>query len=131
MTAFKTQQARWAKGLDPDRQKNSAQGIQEQSSVPGEGGGVLSPEREPELSADDCSFHAAHAGHDYPVIWRLVPDAGNRPAALSGLHVFYFQLLFGFAERAFPATLAAHIFISSFPHGSGNRTDTDEHARGD
>src|SRR6476620_4213310 len=80
-------------GLDPDREENSAKSFQEQSSVPREGGSVLSPEREPELSADDCSFHAAHAGHDYPVVWRLVPDAGDRSAAVHGINVFYFQFL--------------------------------------
>src|SRR6476469_6088522 len=95
-------------GLDPDGQKDSAQGLQEQSSVPGEGGSVLSPEREPELSADDCAFHAADAGHDYPVLWWLVPDAGNRSAALSGIDIFHFQLLSRLTKRTFSATLATH-----------------------
>src|SRR5437764_12733396 len=76
---------------DPDGQENSAQGIQEQGPVPGEGGSVLSPEREPELSADDCPFNAAHASDDYSLVRRLVPAAGNRPAALSGVHIFYLQ----------------------------------------
>src|SRR5579864_9233468 len=93
-------------GVDPDGQENPAQSFQEQSAVPSKGGSVLSPEREPELSADDCSFHAAHAGHDYPVVWRLVPDAGDRPAIVSGIDIFYFQFLSGVTKRTFSTTLA-------------------------
>ena len=77
MTAFKTQQARWAKGLIQTGKKILPKVFKSKAPFRRKGGSVLSPEREPELSADDCAFHAAHAGHDYPVVWRLVPDAGD------------------------------------------------------
>src|ERR1700704_639196 len=115
-------------GPDPDGQKNSAPGLQEQSAVPGKGGGVLSSEREPELSADDCTFHSAHAGHDYPFLWRLVSDAGNRSAAVHGVHFFHFQFLPGFTEGTFSKALAADIPFSTVPYGAGNWPYVDEHA---
>src|SRR6476620_11136896 len=96
-------------GSDPDRQKNPAQSIQEQGALPRKGGGVLSPQRQPELSADDRAFHVAHAGHDYSFVRRVVPDAGHRPAAISGVDVFHLQLLPGLTERTFSATLAADL----------------------
>jgi len=53
MTAFKTQQARWAKGLHPDGEEDSAARAEERCAVPHQAGGVVSPDGEHQLSADE------------------------------------------------------------------------------
>src|SRR5262249_50258852 len=95
-----------------------------------EGGGVLSPQREPELSADDRALHLADAGDDYPLLRRLVPDAGDRSAALSGVHLLHLQFLPSFTKGIVPTPLATHVPLPSLSHGAGHRAYTHQYARG-
>src|SRR5579864_4336486 len=88
-------------GADPDGEENSAAGAAQRCAVPYQGGGVVSPDGEPELSADGDAFGAAAAGDDHPLLSGLVSDAVYRPAAVCGLDVFHLQLLSGLATRAF------------------------------
>ena len=53
MTAFKTQQARWAKGLIQTRQEDPAARCYERRSAAREDRGLVSPHGQPQLSADD------------------------------------------------------------------------------
>src|SRR5262249_1784788 len=98
---------------------------------PREGRGVLSPDGKPELSLDDRALHAADAGNDYPFVRRMVPDAGDRLAALSSIDVFYLQLLPGLTKRAASPALAADVPLPAVPHGAGHWADAHEHTRRD
>jgi cellulose synthase/poly-beta-1,6-N-acetylglucosamine synthase-like glycosyltransferase len=78
MTAFKTQQARWAKGLIQTSIKVLPQGVQVRCAAPDQGRGCLPSDRQPELSADGDHVRGADACHDLPVLPGLVPDAADR-----------------------------------------------------
>ena len=101
MTAFKTQQARWAKGLIQVARR-SCHGIPQQVPRRVKTGSLVSPDRQHQLSADDRAVSAAAAGHDDPLLPGLVPDAVHRPAAVSGIHFLHLELLSGLAKRAVP-----------------------------
>src|SRR5262249_1054030 len=62
-----------------------------------------------------------------PFVRRMVPDAGDRPAPLSGVDVFHLQLLPGFTKRTVPATLAADLPLPALSHGAGHRAHADQH----
>ena len=53
MTAFKTQQARWAKGLIQTGKKILPRVLKSRRAVAHQAGGLVSPDREHQLSADD------------------------------------------------------------------------------
>ncbi len=100
MTAFKTQQVRWAKGLIQCAIKDLPQGDEVEGKPAGEDRGVVPPDGEPELSADDHALGAAAAGDDHSLLPGLVPDDVHRRAAVSGFDVFHLKLLPGLAEGA-------------------------------
>ena len=58
MTAFKTQQARWAKGLIQVSKKILPQSSRERRLAPPENRSLVSPHRQPQLSADDRALGA-------------------------------------------------------------------------
>ena len=58
MTAFKTQQARWAKGLIQCAKKDLAQGAAREGLAAREDRSLVSPDRQHQLSADDRAFSA-------------------------------------------------------------------------
>ena len=113
MNAFKTQQARWAKGLIQCAKKDLPQVLSEQAA-PHQARSQVSPDGQYRLSADDRALDAAAAGHDRALLPGLVPDAVHRPAAVPGLHVFGFELLHGGAARALPAGLVARFMYMPF-----------------
>ena len=104
MTAFKTQQARWAKGLIQTGKKILPARSAQRRSLPREARSLLSPHREYQLSADGHSLRASAAGHDYPLLSGLVSDAVHRSPAVPGFDVFDLQLLPGFPARTLPRT---------------------------
>ena len=59
MTAFKTQQARWAKGLIQTSKKILPRVLQQRCAVARQDRGLVSLDGESQLSADDCAFGAA------------------------------------------------------------------------
>ena len=67
MTAFKTQQARWAKGLIQCAKKDLPYRAARRRLAAREDGSLVSPDGEPQLSADDRAEHAADAGDDDPL----------------------------------------------------------------
>ena len=62
-------------GADSGRQENPAAGIQQRRTAADQGGGVVSPDGESQLSAHDRAFGAADAGDDHPLLSGMVPDA--------------------------------------------------------
>ena len=99
MTAFKTQQARWAKGLMQTGKKILPQVLK--SDVPRHVKLEAWFHLTANLSypADDRALRAAVARDDHPLLSGLVSDALHRPAAVHGVHVFDFEFLPGLAER--------------------------------
>jgi hypothetical protein len=108
MTAFKTQQARWAKGLIQVSKKILPR-VLKSDVPPRENRSLVSPDGQSQLSADDRALGAADARHDHPLLPGMVPDALHRPAPVHGVDIFHFQLLSGFAKRAVSETLAASL----------------------
>ena len=113
MTAFKTQQARWAKGLIQTSIKVLPHDLQVECAAQDQDRGRLSPDGQPELSADDRHVGAADAGHDLPLLPGLVPDAALRRAALHRLDGLDCRLLSDGRARALPQDLVEDLFLSA------------------
>ena len=103
MTAFKTQQARWAKGLIQTGKKILPRVLKQRRAVAHQARGLVSPDGEPQLSADDCAERAADAGDDYPQLAGLDADAADRFAAVYGEHDVGLHVLSGEPEGAVSA----------------------------
>ena len=130
MTAFKTQQARWAKGLIQTSKK------------------IL-----PMMFRSDAPFHVKleafyhlTANLSYPLM--VVLSMLLMPAMIIRFYQGWFQMLLidvplfmastlfhlfvlsGFAKRAVSRPMVQDIFVSAFPHGPGNRPDDHQHQGG-
>ena len=99
MTAFKTQQARWAKGLIQTGKKILPRVLRSDAPL------HTKIEAWYHLTAN-ISYPLMIMlsvlllpGHDHSLLSGLVSDALHRPAAVHGVDVFDFQLLPGFAAR--------------------------------
>src|SRR5258706_1662847 len=108
-------------GVDPGFQENTPQGAGERRISSRENRGLLSPDGQPQLSADDRAFRFTDARHDYSLLPGMVPDAFHRPTPVHGFDVLHFQLLSGFAEGTVSETLAAIAPLPAIIDGSGNR----------
>ena len=89
MTAFKTQQARWAKGLIQTSIKVLPHDVPVGGAAPHQDRGCLPSDGQPQLSADGCHVGAVDAGHDLPLLSGLVPDAADRRAAVHCFDLFH------------------------------------------
>src|ERR1700682_5620854 len=116
-------------GFDPGFQKNPPQGVSEQRISIRENRSLLSPDGEPQLSADDRAFGLADARHDYSLLPGMVPDALHRPAPVHGFDLLHFQFLSGFAKGTVSETLAAVAALPAIVDGSWNRADGHQYAR--
>ena len=123
MTAFKTQQARWAKGLIQCAKKDLPKVLARECLAAREGGSVVSPDREHQLSADDRAVDAAAAGDGHPLLSGMVSDAVHRHPAVSCVDLFDLQLLSGLAERTFSSHLVSHVYVPAGADGAWHRTD--------
>ena len=113
MNSFKAQQARWAKGLMQTAKKILPRVMR--SDVPGgEGRSRFPSDREHQLSADGSAFHDAAAGDDRALLSGLVPDAADRPAAVSGLELLDLRVLSDRAAGALPETWTRSILYLPF-----------------
>ena len=101
MTAFKTQQARWAKGLIQTSIKLLPIIFPIQRTAPHQDRICLPPDCKYELSAHGDHVRLAHAGDDLPLLSRLVPDVADRRAALYRVVVFHCCLLYGKSAGSF------------------------------
>src|SRR5580693_3910819 len=86
-------------GTDPDGKEDSAASAAQRCAAAHQDRSLVSPDCEPQLSADDCALGADVAGYDHPLLSGMVSDALHRPAALYGVNVFYFEFLSGFTAR--------------------------------
>src|SRR5882762_11565139 len=80
-------------GPDANRKENSAAGDEVRCALARQGGSVLPSHRQYQLSTDGAALHAVAARHDRAVLSGVDPDAGDRPAAFPGFHLFDFQFL--------------------------------------
>src|ERR1035441_5145726 len=87
-------------GTDPDRKEDSATRDEEQCSVAYQAGGLVSPDREYQLSTDDCAKCAADASDDYPQLAGIHPDVADRPSAVYRQHHVGVDLLSSKPEGA-------------------------------
>ena len=130
MTAFKTQQARWAKGLIQTSKKILPQ--------------VLKSDQRFHVKLEAWYHLTANlsyplmivlsvlliAGHDYSLLSGLVSDAVHRPAAVHGFDVFDFEFLPGLAARVVSGQMVPRAAVSSVSDGAGHRPHCHQHARG-
>ena len=131
MTAFKTQQARWAKGLIQTSIKVLP--LMFKSHVPRR----IKVEAVYHLTAN-LSYPLMvimsvllHAGHDLPLLSGLVPDAAHRFSALHRLQLFHRRVLPDERARALPQNLDEDLFLSALPDGPGHRPHRHQHQGGD
>src|SRR5208283_3396634 len=105
------------KGLDSGLEEDTPASLEERRFAPPENRSLVSPDGQPQLSADDRALGFAHACHDHSFLPGMVPDAVYRPSPLHGFDVFDFQLLSGFAERTFSKELVSVAVVPAFTHG--------------
>src|SRR5580692_12912852 len=86
-------------GTDPDGKEDSAASAAQRCAAAHQDRSLVSPDCEPQLSADDCALGADVARDDHPLLSGMVSDAIHRFAAVHGFNVLYFELLPGFAAR--------------------------------
>ena len=92
MNAFKSQQARWAKGLMQTAKKILPRVLRSDVPAHVKGRSRFSSHREHQLSVDGfLSMHSA-AGDDRAFLSGLVSDAGDRSAAVPGVDAARFRL---------------------------------------
>src|ERR1039458_500341 len=116
-------------GADSSLQENTSQSIRKQLIAAPEDRSRVSPDGQPQLSADDRAFGLAVARHDYSLLPGMVPDALHRPALVHGFDVLHFQLLPGFAEGIVSEKLAAIAALLATLDVPRNRIDSHEYAR--
>src|SRR5580704_14191682 len=87
-------------GTYPDGEEDFAAGVEERCAVAYEAGGVVSPDGEHQLSADDCAERAADAGDDYPQLAGIHPDAADRFSPVRREHNVRVFVLPGESEGA-------------------------------
>ena len=121
MNGFKAQQARWAKGLMQTAKKILPRVFRADSAALRESGSVFSPHRQHFVSVDGAALHDAAAGNDCALLPGLVPDAGNRLAALPGIDMFNFELLSGSTKRVAAKNVDEHVFVYAFRDGHRHR----------
>ena len=131
MTAFKTQQARWAKGLIQTSIKILPRVFRSNTSRRNKIESRLPPHRQPQLSAHGRHVGAAHSRHDLPLLPGLVPDAAHRFSALHRLHLLHRGVLPDERARALPQDLEEDLLLSAVPHGSRHRPHGHQHQGGD
>ncbi len=111
MTAFKTQQARWAKGLIQTSKKILPQVFRSDVPRPHQARSLLPPHGKSQLSAHGRVLGAAHAGHGHSLLSGLVPDVAHRRAALHGIDLLHLVLLSRLAEGAVSAHAGSKTFL--------------------
>ena len=128
MTAFKTQQARWAKGLIQTSKKILPSRPQVRRALPHQARSLVPPHRQHQLSADDRALRAAHAGDDHP----LLPGLGRRCCSSTSrsswrrtMSISTFYLVS--QQRALPAHLVQDLPLPAVPHVARHRPHHHQH----
>src|SRR2546422_2495586 len=118
-------------GPHADGKKNPPQSLEIGCALARQSRSLLPPYRQHQLPADDSAFHHVAARDDRAFLSGLVPDAGNRPAALPRLHLFHLQLLSRRAKRAAAQNLVAHVSLHALRHGNRHRDFRSQRAGSD
>jgi len=126
MTAFQDAAGAVGEGLDPHGEEDPAAGAEERCAVAYEAGGVVSPDGEHQLSADDRAKRAADAGDDHPQLARAAADATDRLPAVHCEHDVGFDVLPGEPEGAVSEELVHVDPLYSVRDGAG-RSGIDDH----
>ncbi len=130
MTAFKTQQARWAKGLIQTGKKILPRVLRSDALASHQNRSLVSPDGESQLSPDDRALGALLPA----MIIRFYQ--GWFQMLYIDLPLFMastfsdFQLLPGVAKRTFPEELAARAALSAISDGARHRPDHHQHQGG-
>ena len=88
-----------------------------------QGGSLVSPHRESQLSLHGAALGAPSAGDDHPFLWRMVPDAAHRPAPVHRFNGIDIELLSRLAKGTFSGTLVPHVPLSALPNVTWDRID--------
>ncbi len=127
MTAFKTQQARWAKGLIQTAKKILPRVFRADLPFHIKARGVLSSHGKYQLSADGAAVDCDDAGDDHPLLSGMVSDAADRSAAVSGIDVFGVFVLPGFPKRIVSRQVVSRVALFAVCDGARrNWSDIDE-----
>ena len=118
------------KGFDSDLKKDFAQRDEKRSAVSSEGGSLVPPDGEFELSLNGGALGAVAASDDHPFLPGLVSDGLHRSAAVHGIHFFDFQLLSSVPAGVISEELAPSTSLSSLFDGVGNRLNGHQYTRG-
>src|SRR5208337_3685437 len=110
-------------GVDPGLQENTSSGVKERRIAAPENRGLVSLDREHQLSVDDRALGFADARHDHSFLSGMVPDALHRPAPVHGFDVLDFQFLSGVAEGTVSEALAEIPALPAAIDVSRNWTD--------
>ena len=113
--------------VDPDRQEDPAEGAEERRAVPHKAGGLVSPDGEHQLPADDYPEHAADAGDDYPKLARNDADAADRPSAVYGEHDVDLVVLPGEPEGTASEDVVEDVPLHPVLDGAGGGADDHEY----
>ncbi len=129
MTAFKTQQARWAKGLIQTSKKILPQVLKsdQRFHVKLEAWYHLTANLSYPLMIVLSVLLAA--GHDHSLLPGLVSNALHRSAVVHGFDVFHLEFLSGLAAGIVSRQMVSRSAVSSFSDGSRHRPHRDQHAR--
>src|SRR5581483_7810868 len=107
-------------GTHPDRQEDFASRAPQRRPTAYQDRGLVSSDRQHQLSPDDHALGAAAAGHDHPLLPGLVPNALHRPAFVSGFDVLDLELLPGVPKGTVSQEMASRPALSAIPDGAWN-----------
>ena len=121
MTAFKTQQARWAKGLIQTSIKILPRVFRSNTPRRNKIEAVyhLTANLSYPLMVDHVG--AADSGHDLPLLPGLVPDAAHRRAAFHRIQLFHCRFLRDERARDLPQNLEEDLLLSALSDGARHR----------
>ena len=121
MNAFKSQQARWAKGLMQTAKKILPKVMRADVPTAVKAEAFFHLTANISYPADDFHVDDSAAGDDRAVLSGLVPGAGDRLAAISGLDLLDFVVLSGRRAGSLSENVEAHISVSAIRDGRGHR----------
>src|SRR5229473_4263788 len=115
---------------DPDLQENPAPRAEKQCAGSGEARGLVSPDSESQLPANDRVVGASVASHGYSLLPGMVSDDVHRSSVILGVNILHLELLPGVPEGIISQDLAACSALSPLPYGARHWFDSHQHMRG-
>ena len=115
---------------DPNLQENPAPRAEKRCAGSGEARGLVSPDSESQLPADDRVVGASVASHGYSLLPGMVSDDVHRSPVIFGVDVLHLELLPGVPEGIISQDLAACSALSPLSDGARHWFDSHQHLRG-